>query len=113
MRNMENLRSQVRPSQLSLRYQANEEDSDGLCQSYKLNNDDYHLHFSQELKKVYIKRLQNMRQAAGKTLKSYLSRFTDEITYYKKTTDREAFSSLKRGLNINTLFWMDVLNRNS
>ncbi|XP_022855982.1 uncharacterized protein LOC111377157 [Olea europaea var. sylvestris] len=38
-----------------------------------------------------MQHLQDMRQAPGETLKSYLSRFTDEI----KVTDREALSALK------------------
>ena len=53
-----------------------------------------------------------MRQAPGETLKSYLARFTDEITYCEQVTDREALSALKGGLNMNTLFWRDVRSKN-
>ncbi|XP_022861271.1 uncharacterized protein LOC111381691 [Olea europaea var. sylvestris] len=53
-----------------------------------------------------------MRQAPGEKLKSYLARFTDEITYCEQVTDREALSALKDGLNINTLFWRDVRSKN-
>lgn len=53
-----------------------------------------------------------MRQAAGETLKNYLARFTDEITYCEQVTDKEALSALKGGLNMNTLFWRDVRSKN-
>lgn len=59
-----------------------------------------------------IQRLQDIRQQAGETPKSYLTRFTDEMTYCAQVTDREALLALKRGLNINTFFWTDVWNRN-
>lgn len=59
-----------------------------------------------------IQRLQDIRQQSGKTLKSYLERFTDKMTYCEQVTDREALSSLREGLNINTLFWRDVRNKN-
>ncbi|XP_022899196.1 uncharacterized protein LOC111412489 [Olea europaea var. sylvestris] len=49
-----------------------------------------------------------MRQAPGEMLKSYLAKFTDEITYCEHLTDREALSTLKGGLNMNTLFLRDV-----
>lgn len=58
-----------------------------------------------------VQRLQDMRQAPGKTQKSYLVRFTDEITYCKQVMDREALSALKGGLNMNTLFWRDVRSK--
>ncbi|XP_022868501.1 uncharacterized protein LOC111388069 [Olea europaea var. sylvestris] len=51
-----------------------------------------------------IQRLQDMRQAHGESLKSFLSRFTDEMTYCVQVTDREALSALRGGLNMNTLF---------
>lgn len=54
----------------------------------------------------------DMRQVAGKTLKNYLARFTDEITYCEQVTDKEAFSALKGGLNMNTRFWRDVRSKN-
>ncbi|XP_022857368.1 uncharacterized protein LOC111378408 [Olea europaea var. sylvestris] len=58
-----------------------------------------------------MQRLQDMRQTPGETLKSYLTRFTDEITYCEQVTDREALSALKGGLNMNTLFWRDVRSK--
>lgn len=45
------------------------------------------------------------------TLKSYLAHFTNEITYCRQVMDSEALSTLRGGLNINTLFWRDVRNR--
>lgn len=51
-----------------------------------------------------IQRLQDVRQQAGKTLKSYLARFTDEMTYCKQVTDSEAPLALRGGFNMNTLF---------
>lgn len=52
-----------------------------------------------------------MRQAYGETLKNYLARFTDEITYYEQVTDRDEFSALKGGLNMKILF-CDVWSKN-
>ncbi|CAI9763835.1 unnamed protein product [Fraxinus pennsylvanica] len=57
---------------------------------------------------VRIQLLQDMRQAAGETQKSYLARFSDEKTYCEQVTDKEALSAMKGGLNMNTLFWRDV-----
>lgn len=45
-------------------------------------------------------------------MKSYLAQFTNERTYCEQVTDREVLSALRRGLNINILFWMDVRNKN-
>lgn len=45
-----------------------------------------------------------MRQQADENLKSYLTRFTNEMTYCEQVIDREALSALRRGLNMNTLF---------
>ncbi|XP_022880635.1 uncharacterized protein LOC111397904 [Olea europaea var. sylvestris] len=52
-----------------------------------------------------------MRQAHGESLKSFLSRFTDEMMYCVQVTNREALSALRGGLNMNTLFWKDVQNQ--
>lgn len=49
-----------------------------------------------------------MRQQVGKTLKSYLAQFTNEMTYCEQVTKREALLALKGGLNMNTIFWRDV-----
>ncbi|XP_022876843.1 uncharacterized protein LOC111395050 [Olea europaea var. sylvestris] len=59
-----------------------------------------------------VQRLQDMRQALGEMLKSYLARFTDEITYCEQVTNRETLSALKGSLNMNTLFWRDVRSKN-
>ncbi|XP_022883391.1 uncharacterized protein LOC111400197 [Olea europaea var. sylvestris] len=59
-----------------------------------------------------VQYLQDMRQASNKTMKSYLTRFTDKITYCEKVTDREALSALKGGLNMNTLFWRGAQSKN-
>ncbi|CAI9762901.1 unnamed protein product [Fraxinus pennsylvanica] len=59
-----------------------------------------------------IQRLQDIRQSARETLKSYLARFTDEITYCEQVTDKEALSAPKGGLNMNTLFWRNVRSKN-
>lgn len=53
-----------------------------------------------------------MRQQADETLKSYLEKFTNEVTYCEQVTDREALSALRGGFNLNTLFWRDVRNKN-
>lgn len=58
-----------------------------------------------------IQRLQDMRQQRGEALKSFLSRFTDEMTYCVQVTDREALTTLRGGLDMNSLFWRDVQNR--
>lgn len=53
-----------------------------------------------------------MRQKVRKTLNIFLTCFIDEITYCEQITDREALSALRGGLNMNTLFWRGVQNRN-
>lgn len=58
-----------------------------------------------------IQRLQDMRQQSGKLLKSFLTCFTYEITYCVQVIDREALTALKRGLNMNSLFWRDMQNK--
>lgn len=35
------------------------------------------------------------------------------MTYFEQINNKEALSSLREDLNINTLFWMDVRNKNS
>lgn len=52
-----------------------------------------------------------MRQQLGKLLKSFLTCFTYEITYCVQVIDREALTALKGGLNMNSLFWRDVQNK--
>lgn len=58
-----------------------------------------------------IQRLQDMRQQRGEALKTFLSRFTDEMTYCVQVTDREALTALRGGLDMNSLFWRDVQNK--
>ncbi|XP_022883682.1 uncharacterized protein LOC111400501 [Olea europaea var. sylvestris] len=58
-----------------------------------------------------IQYLQDMRQTHGESLKSFLSRFTDKMLYCVQVTDHEALSTLRGGLNMNTLFWKDVQNQ--
>lgn len=55
-----------------------------------------------------IQCLRDIRQQPRKTMKSFLSHFIDEMTYYVQVTDREALSVLWGGPNMNTLFWRDV-----
>lgn len=46
-----------------------------------------------------------------KTLKSFLARFSDEMTYCVQVISRDVLYVLRGELNTNTLFWMDVQNR--
>ncbi|XP_022891812.1 uncharacterized protein LOC111406656 [Olea europaea var. sylvestris] len=58
-----------------------------------------------------IQRLQDMRQAHGESLKSFLSCFTDEMTCCMQVADHEALAAPRVGLNTNTLFWREVQNQ--
>lgn len=53
-----------------------------------------------------------MRMQVGKSFESYLARFTDEIMYHEQVIDGKVLSALRDGLNMNTLFWRDVQNKN-
>lgn len=50
------------------------------------------------------RRLQDIRQQPEKTLKCFVSRCTDEMTYCVQVTDYEALSALRECLNMNYFF---------
>ncbi|KAL2487008.1 Uncharacterized protein Adt_31764 [Abeliophyllum distichum] len=52
-------------------------------------------------------------QAEFEALQSYPSHFNDEMLFYERITDAEAFFALKGGLDMNFHFWRDVRNKNS
>ncbi|KAL2476254.1 Ribonuclease H [Abeliophyllum distichum] len=59
-----------------------------------------------------VQRLHDIRQAESEPLKSYLSRFNEEMLFCEAITDAEALSALKGGLDMNHPFWRDVRNKN-
>ncbi|KAL2471482.1 Uncharacterized protein Adt_39618 [Abeliophyllum distichum] len=63
-------------------------------------------------KKCPVQHLHDIRQAESEPLQSYLSRFNEEMIFYKRITDAEALSALKGELDINLPIWRDVRNKN-
>lgn len=52
-----------------------------------------------------------MRQQPGESLKSFLTHFIDEMTYYVQVTNREVLTALRGELDMNSLFCKDVQNK--
>ncbi|KAL2518810.1 Uncharacterized protein Adt_15057 [Abeliophyllum distichum] len=57
-----------------------------------------------------IAQLNDIRQKDGKTVKSYVKRFSNVINKIETVTDEKALDSLVTGLHMRTPFWRDVQN---
>ncbi|KAL2518057.1 Uncharacterized protein Adt_14304 [Abeliophyllum distichum] len=53
-----------------------------------------------------------MRQGASEPLQSHLNYLNEEMLFCERISNTESLSALKRGLNMNLLFWRDVRNKN-
>ncbi|XP_022857240.1 uncharacterized protein LOC111378300 [Olea europaea var. sylvestris] len=96
-RREEEARNQPGPSHQQPRYEVEEYDSDeqqrlpsGSIQSWPEFKTTFLKRFAVSREgEAPIQRLQDMRQAHGESLKNFISRFTDEMTYCVQVTDRE------------------------
>ncbi|KAL2480510.1 Uncharacterized protein Adt_33476 [Abeliophyllum distichum] len=59
-----------------------------------------------------VQRLHDIWQAKFEPLQSYLSCFNEEMMFFERIFNVEAFSALKGGLDMNLPFWRDVRNKN-